>query len=327
MTTNVSQWMARLVTKEDFWFLHKILGSTALISFAWRLLRSGADDMGFQSHPDWTLPTIFVHLALNLSSFEFKIPLKRIATDGGRIWPEYRLHSLVFSARSLACIGINWYEHRYGSPPNYSLNFWTLIAGLVAADISSLSVGPNHSNSVRDLAAPDILKYFFSVMQFFASATILFGFRRSSIYFYIMMVIQISAFLLTLRRKNLVSHSFNLVCYGALLAGGFATGVQECCWVGNDPYVVAPVLSLVACTAALLRMGPRPCWIRNKYLVWGLVYYGLENYLRPCMGEEKVSSAPLTKLQVIWIGWLEFAIMIAYGFYKSSLSRDHRKSY
>ena len=101
------------VAKEDPQFTHKILGGLALASFAWRLMRFGDDDMGFASHPEWTIPTLLLHLTLGASSFQFRIPSKRIATDGGRIWPEYRLHSFVFAARSMACITVNWYEEHF----------------------------------------------------------------------------------------------------------------------------------------------------------------------------------------------------------------------
>lgn len=77
----------KLVTKEDPLLVHKTLGVLVLSSFAWRLSKtvSYESDMGFASHPEWTIPTFFLHLCLNLSSFEFHIPKQRIK-EGGRIW-------------------------------------------------------------------------------------------------------------------------------------------------------------------------------------------------------------------------------------------------
>jgi hypothetical protein len=98
-----NRWSKQLITKEDHLHLHKALGFLCLAFFAWRfaLLFDETSDLGFGIYPQWTIPTILLHLCLNLSSFEFKIPERRITT-GYRIWPEYRLHSLVFLVRSLA---------------------------------------------------------------------------------------------------------------------------------------------------------------------------------------------------------------------------------
>jgi hypothetical protein len=86
-------WKEKLITHEDAYHSHKILGVLVLGIIIWRFVMVIVDfdsDMGFASHPNWTFPTLLVHLALNLSSLQFKIPKQRIK-DGGRIWPEYRL--------------------------------------------------------------------------------------------------------------------------------------------------------------------------------------------------------------------------------------------
>lgn len=76
-----------------------------LASSVFRIFQIGESDMGFLTHAAWTLPTLLLHAVLNLSSLHFRLPSRRIATDRGRIWPEYRLRSLVFCLRGLACIG------------------------------------------------------------------------------------------------------------------------------------------------------------------------------------------------------------------------------
>lgn len=85
----LSVWIEKLVTKEDPYLVHKTLGILVLFSFTWRLSQFGESDMGFETHPEWTVPTLILHLLLNLSSFEFRIPHQRIES-GYRIWPEYR---------------------------------------------------------------------------------------------------------------------------------------------------------------------------------------------------------------------------------------------
>ena len=323
-TEERGQWVRQLFSKEDHLNVHKTLGGLVLLSYFWRLSQAGETDMAFATQPEWTVPTLLLHLFLNPSSFEFRIPVKRITTDGGRIWPEYRLHSLVFLSRALACIAVNWYEQHYQLKANYIFNLWIVLGAMAAGDISSYSVGKNHSNSIRDLSAPASVKYYFSVMQFFATAVTLFGLRRSSLYFYMALVIQVTAFLMTLRRKNLVSHELNTVLYGALLAGGFSMGVYEClCFTtgtGHHDYMtVIFSVSLIACTASLWRMGPWPAWmepVRNKYLIWAVMYYCLKRFLRPVVENEGLGAIVPTKEQVRWLALGQFAVMVIYGIYK-----------
>ena len=90
-TNIVGRWWSGLVTKEDPLHLHKTLGTVCLLSYLWRFYQAGEADMGFATRPELTLPTILLHVSLNLSAFYFAIPSKRIKT-GDRIWPEYRLH-------------------------------------------------------------------------------------------------------------------------------------------------------------------------------------------------------------------------------------------
>jgi hypothetical protein len=128
-----------------------------LLSYIYRLSQWGDADMGFATRPALTLPTIFLHWCLNLSAFAFKIPAKRIKS-GDRIWPEYRLHSLVFLSRSLAIMCVYYYEQHYQLEPNYIFNFAIVMVTLIAADASSWSVGENRSSSIRELG---VLSTFF----------------------------------------------------------------------------------------------------------------------------------------------------------------------
>jgi len=197
-------WKQKLVTLDDAFHHHKILGILALLSMATRfaLLLTPSSDMGFVSHPQWTWPTLALHLVLNLSSFQFCIPARRIR-DGGRIWPEYRLHAACFALRSVACIALYHWERQYQQSPNYNFNYGILITGMLAADVSSWWVGSEYSShSVRGLDTHPAVKFFFSFMQFNASAGILWGLRRCTLPFLIICVVQTTPFVATLRRKS-----------------------------------------------------------------------------------------------------------------------------
>jgi hypothetical protein len=74
----LSRWR---ITGEDPLHVRKALGILCLASFLWRFGQIGdTTDMGFASHPNLTLrlPTLLLHLMLNLLSIDFRIPRKRI---------------------------------------------------------------------------------------------------------------------------------------------------------------------------------------------------------------------------------------------------------
>ena len=75
--------------KEDRMFLHKILGFSALASYIYRFSNLGERDGNFTG----IMALVFVvhHASLNLSSFVFDIPQRRIR-GGFRIWPGKKLN-------------------------------------------------------------------------------------------------------------------------------------------------------------------------------------------------------------------------------------------
>jgi hypothetical protein len=89
------------------------------------------------------------------------------------------MHALVFLCRSLATIGLYWYEEQHELRRYTELNFVIVMAAMAAADLCSWSVGKEYrSNSVRDIDTHPAVKFFFSLMQFFATSGFLMGMRR-----------------------------------------------------------------------------------------------------------------------------------------------------
>jgi hypothetical protein len=311
----LSKWKKQLVTHEDPGHFHKTLGVICLISFAWRLSMIGPSDMGFQKYTSLTLPTIILHWSLTLSSFVFNIPSKRIKS-GDRIWPEYRLHALVFLSRALVCCIVFYYENYYQLPPNYDINLIIVILTLLAADISSGSV-EHRSGSIRDLDTHPAVKYFFSWMQFGATSLYLYGARRFSLIFYTALVVQVNPFLMTLRRKNLLSKNEVLSLYGMMLSFGFIVAVYEYGFNAPNGFNGFLCQGLVANIATVLRLGPRIPIIRyiqdNKYILWILLGILLRN-TRSFFDTKEELPYPLGAIVLIfrvlvfslfaWKGWI-----------------------
>jgi len=265
--------LAGLFTKEDTFNIHKTFGLGCLLHFLYRFAFLGTPDMNFSGSYE-TLGCVLWHFALSTSSLIFRIPTKRIA-EGSRIWPEYRLHSIVFACRSIACMLVMWAEHRFAvAKPLLEVNAIIVVATLIAADLSTWWVGPSgRSSTIQELDAPPAMRYFFSVMQFHATAGCLVGVRRFSTQFFYVWIIQFTAFLMTLRRKNLAPHGPLVVGYGIMLTAGF-------CISTYDHYINGQwlLVNTLANAAAALRLGGRI----NKYVLWAGLGVALQA-LRPLM--------------------------------------------
>ena len=314
----VTAWKKQLITKEDPNHIHKTFGILVLLSYIYRLYQcciSTESDMGFASHPQYTIPTILLHFSLNATSFIFKIPNKRISS-GYRIWPEYRLHSFIFLCRNLACMLLFYMERTFKYYDNdtelHYMNIIIILGTMAAADISSYSFGPNHTSGfARELDVPAMIKYFFSMAQLGATAMILHGQRRYTMHFIMIIIIQGNAFLMTVRRKNLASHTVLTSIYGIAL---FGAGIMAYMEYSRANVNIRRAVALIGFTATILRTGPRcipglSIIQNNKYLLWTSMYILHETYIRPYLDVEM--STARVALNVL----PTFAV-IALGYYK-----------
>jgi hypothetical protein len=101
----------KLNTKEDNLFIHKTVGVFCLCNFFYRyylLIRYG--EMFLDNR--FGLFSILVHGVLSYSSLIFNIPSVR-NPQKPMIYPEFRLHSIVFASRSILCCFIEYYRLHY----------------------------------------------------------------------------------------------------------------------------------------------------------------------------------------------------------------------
>jgi hypothetical protein len=300
----LQKWRRELITKDDPVHLHKTLGILCLISYIWRLSQWGPErDMGFATHPQFTLPTLFLHLLLNLSSFEFKLPPRRI-DSGYRIWPEYRAHSLVFLCRSLATMLLTYYEKLYNKLPNYWINLVIVLVTMAAADTGS-NLTDHQSGFSRKLQVPNMIKYYFSVAQLWATAGIIYGIRRYSVQLLYCLIIQVNAFLMTLRRKNLAGHYLLVSVYGFLLVAGVLTCTVELfIW---DGWKAVLTFCIAANTASVIRLAPRKFPLMdNKYVMWVFI---------ACFVSTMRQSFQETDKWMISMATISMVAMVSLGFY------------
>jgi len=221
--------------------------------------------MGFTSSIE-TLVSILLHMTLSVSSMIFKIPAKRTLTHY-RIWPEYRLHSIVFAWRSLLTMLVTWVEGRLGLDPMYPLNTLVVLLCFTASDYATFSVGEAASRSIRDLNVPPVVQFAFSWIQFHGTFGCILALRRYSTLFVYVWIIQLNAFLMTVQRKNLLGSAPLQATYGFMLAFGYSVVSFEMLRLGWPLFLAA---NAIANVAAILRMSGS--WLGGKkYLMWTLV--------------------------------------------------------
>jgi hypothetical protein len=125
----------KLVTKEDghYGHIHKFIGIAALAHYAYRaylLMTTGS--MQFDAGI-FTLSCILLHMVLSVSSFIFKIPNNRI-NSAPMIYPEFRLHSIIFAYRSLIVMLLMWASKRWDTVLPLYFRGVVVMLTMVAAD-------------------------------------------------------------------------------------------------------------------------------------------------------------------------------------------------
>ena len=236
--------------------VHKTLGIAVLVHIAYRMLvgvgRWGRTEreLGVRSaNPEgpamlaegfWTAP-LLLHTLLAASSFIFRVPRK--STVEHVIDELYRAQVLAFTLRSVLVILIVVYK----PPCAMLLRFAAVVSCHVGADAAQRSATqrstthqsssrPGEASSVgvrRPLGEAELTRdglqrwmvapgrFFFAVAQLNATSQLLFVEQRDYVIlgaFYTMAVIQVTAFLMTLRKKGLLPPAKWKWLYGTMLA-------------------------------------------------------------------------------------------------------------
>lgn len=255
--------LRRLVTREDVFHLHKILGIAALSHFIYRIIygfHDHANSSIFSYLPFW----ILVHLTLSASSLIFHIPQNRIRS-APMIWPEFRLHSILFAYRSLLCCLVIIYV----SPIwlMILLRHVLLLITVHVADMITIKCKQYDNRlgtTMRGMPMPDsftpftqsALNYFYSISQIFASLTVIVPRANDLIgpVFWPTLPIQLAPFFMTLTRKGIMSSFMWHVGYSTALLWNYIYGIIQ-----NDDF-------------------PLVYWVYLGYFCMGRFVVGIDKY-------------------------------------------------
>jgi hypothetical protein len=259
------------------WILHRahaVFGAYVLGHFVHRYATfffDTSNDMGFDSStPFFSL--FLPHACLQVSGLGFKIPPKR-HPDGNRIWGEYRWHALAFFSRSMALMFCAWQKKKgaYSAettflsvPVETSLATGIFLVNLLIVDkITTIFQNRSESsNTIRGLRCSSALKYLFSVAQFHANVSCLLNNDSMGVPFAALVVVQLSAFGMTLRRKRLIGLELGLVLYSLVLVLGILVIREDLIKRG----LLFPAMT-IANFAAIARIDLGV----NKYKLWLIV--------------------------------------------------------
>ena len=214
--------LPKLFTKEDFNNIHKVLGFASLFHYGYRLyLFSTTQSMKFDDSY-YTPICIAMHVALSTTSLIFKIPDNRIRT-APMIYPEFRLHSIVFGLRSLSVMILLYLARRYDLISLLYFRGLIVLITLVLADMITYSY-KDQGKTMRGMPFPDYvplwlrdkINAYYSASQIFATAQIIFCTGLDDA-FLVLFPIQIAAFLMTCVRKSIITSGAWHFYYGVSL--------------------------------------------------------------------------------------------------------------
>jgi len=263
----------KLVTNEDPFHVHRILGLSSVISYIYRY-GTYENNMGFGYNTWFDLTTIFLHTGLSYSSFIFHVLKKRIIKVPLVIYEEYRLHAIIFTTRG-TCVMLFYYLYDYlhnnmGIIYNNIYHFSLLalvlchhkIADLVTYNYGSTGVTAVRAGNINyEIRLSLLIRYFYSFYQFLAIASHLqVGPHLLALGFNTHIAIQTSAFMMTLRKKGLI----HAKTHGFIYTGCLFLSIYQMCQVYQPSYFIGSVfiLFIFRCKYEV-----------NKYLLW--ILYGV----------------------------------------------------
>lgn len=253
----------KLVTQEDPYYIHKILGLGSLLSFlyryGWVWPTQGHLGLGNDTFSQITIAT---HTLLSSSALIFRVPAKRIYRQPTTIWREYLLHAIVFTWRcSLLYLLLAW-----TAQPTPITRGMVVGAMHVAADIISHLHGEPHKTTVRGdhsrkprMWLVQKLSILYALYQFLALASHLSPHPRGQdLAFNALIAIQSSSFCMTLNRKGLIHWQTHAIVYTLCLAlsGGY---IAQCFWGDTLFFLRVAGVFLLRTQLGL-----------SKYLLWPL---------------------------------------------------------
>ncbi len=211
-----------LFTDHDIFNFHKILGFGCLANYGYRIgCKFIYGSMCFTNNSMIHYLTPMVHLSLSLSSFIFQVPKYRINSKV-IIWKELQLHNIIFTSRSVFMM-YHTLLMNANNPYYHYTRLGIVLGHHILADVVSYKYKIQEKTTTRDIPymhnklASYVTKKFYGISQLYATYTIMTTLNYEN-GLLIMFPIQLSTFLMTLVRKQVISNNVWHVLYSISLA-------------------------------------------------------------------------------------------------------------
>ena len=200
--------LKKLNTHEDNFYIHKFLGGIVLCNYIYRFgILFIKNDMNLENKLGISL--LGIHGLLSLSSLIFRLSNKRNKLIP-IIYPEFRLHNIIFAFRSiLCCLSFYFIENIIYAR---IINMLICLLTMFCADIITYIHSNEKTSTMRSMPYNDFddnrkkrLKIMNSSMQLYATYYMLGNINTA---FSPMFAIQISSFLMTLVKKNIIKSNW-----------------------------------------------------------------------------------------------------------------------
>ena len=251
----------KLITREDKLHIHKILGFICLVNFIYRFYLLFYYNTMYLDNFNGVI-SIIIHGFLSCSSMIFHVPNNRIKS-GPMIYQEARLHSIIFSIRSVLCFLLTYY--------NFSIlyKFAVCYLTMILADLVTNSKNINNSTNgttMRNMPfdstiSNDDKKNISFIQSGYQIGATLYMFGNLESCFSPLLAIQLAAFLMTLVRKNIINSNMWHIYYNIfLLLNTFI--------VNTFPASLILEMAIFSNTFQIWRFNYK----FNKYLGWSIIF-------------------------------------------------------
>ena len=228
--------MAKLLTNHDPYHIHAMCGLLALLHYFYRFRLAVLDvpDSGFGQNLQLDILSMTVMALPNVTSFLFNIVRAKKGLDGFTIWKEYRLHAFIFAIKFWLLLAMllyskhsMTYNHQHGSSLKYEVYYRAAFefATMGAAQYVT-SMYPPQVSTIRGMYSKSSFMVFFAgFLQFLGRASIFCGTPdprdNISVLWFSILVIQLNAFNMTLRKKRIIGPRVTQAFYTVMLGGAF----------------------------------------------------------------------------------------------------------
>ena len=283
--------MANLITSHDPFHVHKLLGTMSCLHFLYRLyLLVTCGDAFPPLEPRWiSNGGILLHGCLSWSSLFFKLPINRNYTSP-MIWPEFRLHSILFASRHVVCT-ILTHNHLWPiHPVKLAIANAVVVIGTIqiGSEITD-RLGDRERRTTNAFPYPPFvsekhrqrIKNSYAKAQFAATHVCILP--DTTITFFCLLGIQSAPFLMTLVRKGKIDAITYHRVYALSLWLGFCISIVRFA-VRNDFafFAYASLSSMVVRHVRLTySVDSKVLWLGHIFMVRIVYPYVVHSYLEP----------------------------------------------